>query len=295
MEKMMRHGITATILLCCSASAFATTPQIIAHRAGTGDAPENTEYAISKSLENKADAIWITVQLSKDSIPVLYRPSDLNSLTNKSGLVSGYKASQLAKFDAGYKFGSDDDHPFRNKGLGIPTLEQVLKKYPDTFFYIDLKSPDADPTQQAKTLEKVLTKQKALARTRFYSTNETYLNALPATIQRFESRDKTRTMLANITMAHQCDIPASTDTARWYGLEMRRNVEVVEKYTLGEARSKSVLSWDKEAMECFRAQGGANIILFGIKTEEDFKQAKELGADGVLVDSPKLFSTFKTK
>ncbi|TDB45163.1 glycerophosphodiester phosphodiesterase [Photorhabdus khanii subsp. guanajuatensis] len=295
MEKIMRHGITAAILLCCSVSAFATTPQIIAHRAGTGDAPENTEYAISKSLENKADAIWITVQLSKDGIPVLYRPSDLNSLTNESGPVSAYSASQLAKFDAGYKFGSDNNHPFRNKGLSIPTVEQVLTKYPETFFYIDLKSPDADPTQQAKALEKVLTKQKALARTRFYSTDEKYLNALPNMIQRFESRDKTRTMLANITMAHQCDIPTNTDTARWYGLEMRRNVEVVEKYTLGEARSKSVLSWDKEAMECFRAKGGANIILFGIKTEEDFKQAKELGADGVLVDSPKLFSAFKTK
>ncbi|HDU8690889.1 TPA: glycerophosphodiester phosphodiesterase, partial [Morganella morganii subsp. morganii] len=42
-------------------------PQIIAHRAATADAPENTLYAIDKALSNKADAIWITLQLSKDN------------------------------------------------------------------------------------------------------------------------------------------------------------------------------------------------------------------------------------
>lgn len=53
------------------------SPKIIAHRGGTADAPENTEIAIKTALSNQADAIWITVQLSKDNVPVLYRPSDL--------------------------------------------------------------------------------------------------------------------------------------------------------------------------------------------------------------------------
>ncbi len=55
------------------------SPKIIAHRGGTADAPENTEIAIKTALSNQADAIWITVQLSKDNVPVLYRPSDLKS------------------------------------------------------------------------------------------------------------------------------------------------------------------------------------------------------------------------
>lgn len=72
-------------------------PQIIAHRAATADAPENTLYA---ALSNKADAIWITLQLSKDNQVVLYRPSDLKSLTDKTGPVSGYSAAELAQTDA---------------------------------------------------------------------------------------------------------------------------------------------------------------------------------------------------
>jgi hypothetical protein len=49
-----------------AASVDASTaglPQIIAHRGGTGDAPENTLEAIHLALEHHADAMWLTVQL----------------------------------------------------------------------------------------------------------------------------------------------------------------------------------------------------------------------------------------
>lgn len=55
----------ATLLLAASTLACAS-PQLIAHRGGTGDAPENTLPAIELALKNRADAVWVTVQLSKD-------------------------------------------------------------------------------------------------------------------------------------------------------------------------------------------------------------------------------------
>lgn len=276
------------LLLLSSAAVVHASPTIVAHRGGTGDAPENTLAAIGKALENKADAIWITVQLSKDGVPVLYRPADLKALTNATGPVSTYTAAQLNKLDAGYSFGKPD-FPYRNKGNGIPTLESVLKKWPETFFFIDIKSPDAAADKMAAALEAVLKKTRSLSRTRVYSTDEKYLHALPADIARFASRDATRTTLANITMNHQCSIPVNEKSDRWYGLELKREVDVVEKFTLGEGHSRAILSWDKEAMDCFRAAGGAHIILFGVNMPEDFQKASELGADGVLVDSPAAF------
>ncbi len=106
----MRNYIMATLLLSSSFAANAQSvtlpvlsspkPQIIAHRGGTADAPENTLPAIKKALDNGADAIWITLQLSKNNIPVLYRPSDLKELTNQSGKVSAYTTQQLAQVDA---------------------------------------------------------------------------------------------------------------------------------------------------------------------------------------------------
>lgn len=308
----MRNYIMATLLLSTAFVTQATSvtsttviqpPQIIAHRGGTADAPENTLPAIEKALANGANAVWITLQLSKDNVLVLYRPSDLKELTNKSGKVSDYTAAQLAQVDA--TVGYNKKHNIVTKSasnVGIPTLDEVLKKFPTTIFYLDIKSPDADPATFAKALQNTLTEaskgeDSRLARTRVYSTNDNYLNALDAVnqhsdnahkIQRFESRDFTRTQLANITMDHKCELPTD-NKERWYGLELHRNVEVVEKYTLGEGRSNAILSWDKEAVDCFRKNRNAHIIFFGINTPEDYNKAKELGANGVMVDSPELF------
>ncbi|WP_145483064.1 glycerophosphodiester phosphodiesterase family protein [Yersinia rohdei] len=308
----MRNYIMATLLLSTAfvtqansvtSTAVMQPPQIIAHRGGTADAPENTLPAIEKALANGANAVWITLQLSKDNVLVLYRPSDLKELTNKSGKVSDYTAAQLAQIDA--TVGYNKKHNIVTKSasnVGIPTLDEVLKKFPTTIFYLDIKSPDADPATFAKALQNTLTEaskgeDSRLARTRVYSTNDNYLNALDAVnqhsdnahkIQRFESRDFTRTQLANITMDHKCELPTD-NKERWYGLELHRNVEVVEKYTLGEGRSNAILSWDKEAVDCFRKNRNAHIIFFGINTPEDYNKAKELGANGVMVDSPELF------
>lgn len=130
----MRNYIMTSLLLSSTFTAIAHSsplpaPQIIAHRAGTADAPENTFPAISKALANGADAIWITLQLSKDNIPVLYRPSDLKELTNESGSVSAYTASQLAEIDASIAYNKKHDiKPSAGSLFGIPTLDDVLKK-----------------------------------------------------------------------------------------------------------------------------------------------------------------------
>lgn len=277
----------ACLLFCCSGAALAA-PQLIAHRGGTGDAPENTLPAISLSLKNGAQAIWVTVQLSRDGVPVLYRPSTLKALTRERGPVSAKSAAQLAKIDAGWQWG-EPEFPWRNKGATIPTLEQVLTRWPETFFYIDIKSPDADPKQMAASLLRVLEKTDSLQRVRVYSTEDKYINALPSVIPRFVSRSETRTQLANISLSHQCLVTSDKQQDRWYGLELKRKVEVVEKFTLGEGISPATLTWDKEAMDCFRSGGPTHIIFFGINSPQDYREAVALGADGVMVDSPSKF------
>ncbi|HFF8524906.1 TPA: glycerophosphodiester phosphodiesterase family protein [Providencia rettgeri] len=280
------------VLLLASQTAFALSPKIVAHRAGTADAPENTIYAIDLAKENKADAIWLTVQLSQDNQLVLYRPSDLDSLTDKKGNVSAYTAEQLSKINAGYQFSKKHNQQLPLQKTTINTLETILQKYPDTTFYIDLKSPDANPDVQAKAILALLNKTNTFNQVRFYSTNDEFLIALKslsAKIPLFESRDETRTMLANIVMNHQCSVENDTTKTRWYGFELHRKVEVVEKYTLGEARSPATLSWDKEAINCFRKNGNAYIIVFGVNTDNDYQLAKEIGVDAVMVDSPKAF------
>ncbi len=162
----------------------------------------------------------------------------------------------------------------------------MLEQWPETFFYIDIKSPDAGPAIMAARLGDVLNKTHSLARVRVYSTDARYIAALPESIPHFVSRDETRTKLATISLSHQCQPTNSPGDEYWYGLELKRKVEVIEKFTLGEGVSPATLTWDKEAMDCFRSQGKAHIIFFGINNADDFRTASELGADGVMVDSP---------
>lgn len=294
MQRFFRRFCAFLCLAMASAAAYpATAPQVIAHRGGTSDAPENTKVAVDSALKNGADAIWVTLQEAKDGVIVLYRPTDLKALTDKQGPVSAYTSAELANVDAGWAFGDTTHHPFRGKGIGIPRLDAILRAYPQVPFYLDIKSPDADPARFGQILLKTLQESGSLARTRVYSTDARYLEELPPQIARFETRDRTRTLLANVSMAHQCDPLPAARVPHWYGLELRREVEVVERFTLGEGRSKAVLTWDKEAMDCFRSDGAAQVILFGVNTAADYRRARELGADGVLVDSPRGARAFR--
>ncbi|WP_272677320.1 glycerophosphodiester phosphodiesterase family protein [Providencia huaxiensis] len=280
------------IILFASQTAFALSPKIVAHRAGTADAPENTLYAIDLAIKNKSDAIWITVQLSKDNQLVLYRPSKLNELTDKKGKVSAYNAEQLNQINTAYQFSQKHNQQFPLQKTTISTLKTILQEYPNTTFYVDLKSPDADPNIQAEAILNLLKETNSVNRVRFYSTNDAFLNALKTLepkLQLFESRDETRTILANSVISHQCPMENHESETRWFGFELHRKIEVVEKYTLGEARSPAVISWDKEAIDCFRKNGNAYIIVFGVNNESDYQLAKEIGVDAVMVDSPKAF------
>ncbi|WP_259745192.1 glycerophosphodiester phosphodiesterase family protein, partial [Pseudomonas protegens] len=60
-------------------------PLIVAHRGGAADFPENTLLAIDNALGNRVDMLWLTVQLSRDGVPVLYRPADLSANTQATG------------------------------------------------------------------------------------------------------------------------------------------------------------------------------------------------------------------
>ncbi|MBE3467408.1 glycerophosphodiester phosphodiesterase [Enterobacter cloacae complex sp. P15RS] len=279
----MRKILSVSLLFL--ASAASAHPEIVAHRGGTADAPENTLPAIKLALENKADIVWITVQLSRDGVPVLYRPADLKALSSLQGKVSQFTAEELAKADASVKW--------KDKGLAknmlntsVPTVKSVLTAWPDTRFFIDIKSPDADPATMGNALLNVLKETNSLSRVRVYSTEDRYMAALPVEIPRFVTRSETRTRLATVSLSHECLPPSQKMDDYWYGLELNRKVEVVEKFTLGEGVSPATLTWDKEAVDCFRSQGNAHLIFIGVNSEEDYQKAKTLGAEGVLVDSP---------
>jgi glycerophosphoryl diester phosphodiesterase len=275
-----------------SADASVTAlPQIIAHRGGTGDAPENTLEAIRLALEHHADAMWLTVQLSKDGVPVLYRPVDLAALTDAKGPVSARTAAELARVNAGWSFRQADvegadAYPYRRRPVGIPTLREALRAIPATMpVILDMKALPAEPQTQA--VARVLSEENAWSRVTLYSTEVEYQRSFAGYPQAkiFESRDATRGRLVRVLLNEGCiDAPAEQTSAAF---ELHRTVTVVEKFTLGEGRSEvNATLWTPATVACFRQRPDVHLVAIAVNSADDYRRAACLGMDAVLSDSP---------
>ncbi|MEW3761621.1 glycerophosphodiester phosphodiesterase family protein [Pseudomonas aeruginosa] len=273
-------------------------PLLVAHRAGTADYPENTLLAIRKALDNGTDALWLSVQLSADGHPVLYRPADLAVLTQGAGAVGQSSLAELARLNAGYMFKAEDgSYPYRQKPLRIPTLRQALRVIPPQVpVFLDMKSLPVEPLVDAVAGE--LERQKAWSRVRFYSTEKAandYLTQRYADRARqFESRDATRNRLVGLAFGERCEAPPAGGT--WMGIELRRELTVTERFTLGESSYKvpAAQLWTRKAMDCVRREP-VKVVMFGIETAEDYRTARALGADAVMSNSPRKMEAIRRR
>ena len=278
------------VLILVPLISIASRPLIVAHRGGTADYPENTVLALNNALENGADMLEMSVQLSKDHVPVLYRPADLVALTDGHGKVSDKTLEQLQQLNAGWNFKEKEGiicYPYRQQRVAIPMLQAALRVIPPTVpIILDLKSLPAEPLVRA--VARVLDQENAWGRVHLYSTVKEHLRYFThySRAQLFEARDITRTRLLNVVLAHICQQPPSPNA--WVGIELKLPLWITEKFTLGESTSEVVaMLWNRSAVRCFKTQGSVKIFLFGVNTLEDYRFAKHLGVYGVMVDSPK--------
>jgi len=294
MNMILKRAICAALFgmsLAVAATAGAD-PLIAAHRGGTGDGPENTIPTLQNSLKHGADILWMTVQISSDGVPVLYRPADVATLTDGKGLVNTLTAAQLGALNAGYQYSVTDaagnkSYPYRQQPVKVPTLREALRAVPvSTPILIDMKQLPAEALVAA--VAKVIEEENAWQRVRFYSTDADViaLMAQQPKAQVFESRDATRDRLARIALnGGACDAPPAAGT--WSGIELERKVSVVEKFTLGEGVSEVVAHWwTPAAMQCFKSNPGTRVMVFGVDSAAAYRSAQQLGVDVVMTDSP---------
>jgi glycerophosphoryl diester phosphodiesterase len=118
---------------------------VIGHRGASGGAPENTRQALELALAQGADALEFDVHLSSDGTPVLMHDPLLDRTTGASGPLRTRTAAELAALDAGYHWSSDAgaSFPWRGRGLGVPSLAEVLEHFPKTPLLIELKAVEA--------------------------------------------------------------------------------------------------------------------------------------------------------
>ncbi len=119
---------------------FRTPPMVFAHRGGAALGPENTIAAFDIGMAAGADGLELDVHLSADGVVVVHHDDTLDRTTDVSGPVASRTADELARVDAGARFTSaTGETPFRRQGIGVPTLRDVLRRYPDVPVIIEMK------------------------------------------------------------------------------------------------------------------------------------------------------------
>lgn len=118
---------------------------VIAHRGNSMHAPEDTMESLRQGLALGADGIEFDVRMSRDGVPVVIHDPTLERTTDGVGPVAEQPLAQLRSLDAGYRFTRDGGRtfPYRGRGITVPTLDEVLRAFPDVPIILEIKTAEA--------------------------------------------------------------------------------------------------------------------------------------------------------
>jgi glycerophosphoryl diester phosphodiesterase len=132
----------------------------MAHRGGEGQWPSNTLYAFERAVSLGADAIELDIHLSADGVLIVRHDPVVETTTDGRGAIRDLTLDEIKALDAGFTWTADEGQsfPFRGQGITIPTLDEVIQAFPDTWINIDIKPQEAHAAIQ---LSRALNQYKA--------------------------------------------------------------------------------------------------------------------------------------
>lgn len=118
---------------------------VVGHRGNPTYAPENTMESFRQALAAGAECVELDVRVSADGVAVIIHDPTVDRTTNLSGAVVSLSARQIRSADAGARFTRDGGRtfPYREKGIRVPTFEQVLTELAEVPILIEIKSAAA--------------------------------------------------------------------------------------------------------------------------------------------------------
>lgn len=247
----------------------------IAHRGASGLAPENTFPAFELAFEKYGcDGVEMDVHLTKDEVPVVIHDATLERTTNGRGFVESFRINELKELDAGYWFETNvkGEFPFRGKGVTIPALEEVLIRFPNSKFFLELK--DRRDAVVEKTLE-ILNRVPHPSRVIIGSfSGRTARRLRRLATNRFE------TFLTEDEVVRAC-------LAFLFGFKRWR---LPARYA-SLPRSKYGISLDGTRWIEFLRKGGVKVYYWTVNDVEEIEELARRGANGILTDYPDRWAT----
>jgi len=118
-------------------------PRLFAHRGASGTYPENTLESFAAGLAAGAERLELDVHGTADGEIVVFHDALLDRTTDGRGPVNALTLAALQRLDAGHGFTAPDgSHPFRGKGIRVPTLAALLAAHPGVPINVEIKQSD---------------------------------------------------------------------------------------------------------------------------------------------------------
>jgi len=118
-------------------------PVVIAHRGGRTSGPEETLETLARSATLGAEVLELDLHATSDGTVVCLHDATVDRTTNGTGPVSSFSLDALRKLDAGYRFSPDGKtFPFREDGVMVPTLDEVLGAGPRLPLVLEIKQSE---------------------------------------------------------------------------------------------------------------------------------------------------------
>lgn len=128
-------------------------PLLFAHRGASMHAPENTLEAFELGVLQGANVLELDVHMTRDGEIVVMHDATVDRTTNGQGEVRNMTYDQLSQLDAGYHFRDRSNRTFfRDRGVTVPKLIEVLQAFPQVGFNIEIKQADPEMIPQVLQL-----------------------------------------------------------------------------------------------------------------------------------------------
>ncbi len=120
-------------------------PMVVAHQGGAGVRPSNTLLAFQHAVDLGADVLEMDVHLTRDGALVLRHDATVDRTTDGTGALAELTLAQVRALDAAYHWPyQGSERPYRGRGVRVPTLAEVVGRYPQARFNIEIKPPTAE-------------------------------------------------------------------------------------------------------------------------------------------------------
>ncbi len=257
--------------------------EIICYGCGRGEHPENTIKAIAHCQKTNPEwRIDLDLQLTKDKQLVLFHDYNTLRRTGENHNIYDLDLSEVKKLNAGHYFKENENYPYRNNPVQVPTLDEVFSRFSNANFVLDVHSNN--PIAIDKTIavvEKYNMDKQVVIVSHYDSVIKTFKTLKPHWRFGAATTEAKRLVFSSMFFLDFL-FPLKSNylfiPIQFKGITLlRKNINRhIKKH------NKKIIVWGQE--------GKTNDDVICIETKEHYLKLKQLGIDGVYTEYPEWFS-----